>query len=226
MTLCERLFAAQDASYKSFQCRLMPGVPPDRVIGVRMPVLRRIAREIEGTHAAERLLNELPHRYYEEDNLHGILLSRMRGYREAVAALERFLPWVDNWATCDLIRPRAFRAHPEALPGQLRLWLQSTHPYTVRFAMEMLMVYYLDEAFVPAHPEWVADAVTGEYYVRMMAAWYFATALSVRYEEILPFLAARRLDLWTHNMTIRKACESYRISAEEKAQLRTMRRKE
>lgn len=219
----EKLFALQDLNYRQFQAKLMPTVDPEQIIGVRMPALRRLAKELKGTAEAEAFLAALPHRYYDENNLHGLLLCARSGYEETVAGLEDFLPHVDNWATCDLLSPRAFRSHPPQLPGQLRRWLDSGDTYTVRFGLEMLMSFYLDECFRPEYLDWAAEVKSEEYYVRMMVAWYFATALAKQYDAALPYLTSRRLEQWTHNKTIQKAVESYRITPEQKDALRALR---
>lgn len=169
-------------------------------------------------------MRQLPHDYYEENNLHGLLIASLRDYGETVAALESFLPHVDNWATCDLLHPRAFDKRPEALPDQLFRWLQSDGTYTVRFAMGMLMSLYLDEAFRPRYADWVAGVKSEEYYVNMMAAWYFATALAKRWDDVFPYLTDHRLPVWTHNKAIQKAIESRRISPEQKQILRSLKR--
>lgn len=219
----EKLFALQDLNYRQFQAKLMPTVDPEQIIGVRMPALRKLAKELKGTAEAEAFLAALPHRYYDENNLHGLLLCARSGYEETVAGLEDFLPHVDNWATCDLLSPRAFRPHPPQLPGQLRRWLDSGDTYTVRFGLEMLMSFYLDECFRPEYLDWAAEVKSEEYYVRMMVAWYFATALAKQYDAALPYLTSRRLEQWTHNKTIQKAVESYRITPEQKDALRALR---
>ena len=221
-----RLFQMRDEDYRAFHSKLMPTVDPETVIGVRVPQLRAFARELAGTDREAAFLRALPHGYYEENNLHGLLISSMRGYEQTVAALNVFLPYVDNWATCDLISPRAFQKRPAALPEQLHRWLLSGRTYTIRFAMGMLMSLYLDDAFRPEYAEWVASVQSGEYYVNMMAAWYFATALAKQWDAVLPYLTENRLPVWTHNKTIQKAVESRRISAERKEELRRRRRKE
>jgi 3-methyladenine DNA glycosylase AlkD len=218
-----RLFALQDEGYRAFHSRLMPTVPPETVIGVRVPALRRLAKRLAGTPQAEAFLQELPHIYYEENNLHAFLLESIRDYDAALAATEKFLPYIDNWATCDSFCPKVFAKHKEDLLPVLRRWMASDHPYTVRYGMEMLMRYYLDEDFRPEHLAWAAAVHSGEYYINMMRAWYFATALAKQPEAALPWLTARRLDVWTHNKTIQKAVESSRIPAETKAFLRTLR---
>lgn len=220
----DRLFALQDPEYRLFQSKLMPTVDPARVIGVRIPDLRKLSRELAGTEQAAAFVRQLPHDYYEENNLHGFLIASLRDYGETVAALEAFLPYVDNWATCDLLHPRAFDKRPEALPDQLFRWLQSDRTYTVRFAMGMLMSLYLDEAFRPEYADWVAGVKSEEYYVNMMAAWYFATALAKRWDDVFPYLTDHRLPVWTHNKAIQKAIESRRISPEQKQILRSLKR--
>ena len=220
----DRLFALQDPEYRLFQSRLMPTVDPACVIGVRTPDLRKLSRELAGTEQAAAFVRQLPHDYYEENNLHGLLIASLRDYGETVAALESFLPHVDNWATCDLLHPRAFDKCPEALPDQLFRWLQSDRTYTVRFAMGMLMSLYLDEAFRPGYADWIAGIKSEEYYVNMMAAWYFATALAKRWDDVFPYLTDHRLPVWTHNKAIQKAIESRRISPEQKQILRSLKR--
>lgn len=220
------LFALRDPAYQAFQSKLIPTIDPQTVIGVRMPALRKLAREIAGTPVAEGFLQELPHRYYEENNLHGLLISAIPDYDGAVAALETFLPYVDNWATCDLLSPKAFRKHPPELRKQIRRWVEDAHTYTVRFGLGMLMSFYLDEGFQMEDLDLAAGVRREEYYVKMMAAWYFATALAKQYDAALPYLRQRRLDRWTHNKTIQKAVESYRITPEQKDELRSLRWKD
>lgn len=221
--VAERLRAASDAGYRDFQLRLMPTVPPAAVLGVRTPALRALARELSGTEEAAAFLAALPHKYYDENNLHGFLIALMRDFGAAVAAVDAFLPYVDNWATCDLLSPKVFKKHTAELLPHIRRWLASGRTYTVRFAIEMLMSFYLDGGFRPEYAEWVAAVSSGEYYVNMMRAWYFATALAKRCGDALPYLEERRLDKWTHNKTVQKAVESYRITDERKAYLRSLR---
>jgi 3-methyladenine DNA glycosylase AlkD len=220
------LFAMQDASYRDFQCALMPTVDPATVIGVRTPALRRFAKELRGTPQASAFLQALPHRYYEENNLHAFLIEQLGNYDATIAALDRFLPFVDNWATCDMMRPKIFAAHREELLLHIPHWLSSDHPYTVRFGIEMLMVFYLDDAhFRSEYLQWVADVSGEDYYVRMMVAWYFATALAMQYDAALPYLRNNRLEIWTHNKAIQKAVESRRLTDAQKNDLRKLRRK-
>lgn len=222
MDITEKLFEKQDLGYREFHAGLMPTVEKEKIIGVRTPQLRSLAREMRDKPEAAAFMQSLPHTYYEENSLHGMLISQEMDYARTVALLRAFLPYVDNWATCDLIRPKAFRSRPAPLLPQLREWLSSSHPFTVRFGMEMLMMYYLDDAFSPEQLTWVAEAETEEYYVQMMTAWYFATALAKQYDAAVFFLKQRRLSAWTHRKTIQKAVESNRISQEKKAYLRSL----
>ena len=222
LELQARLFSMRDEKYAAFARKLAPNVAPERVIGVRTPQLHALAGELFKTSCADQFMRSLPHRYYEENNLHAALLCRVKDFGEAEAALDAFLPFVDNWATCDGIKPKAFAAHPQQLPCKIREWLASDREYTVRFALEMLMTYYLDGFFLPEYLELAASARQPEYYVRMMVAWLFATALAKQYAAALPYIEQRRLEPWTHNKTIQKAIESYRITDAQKAYLRTL----
>ncbi len=222
--ILKRLFGMQDLKYRDFHSRLMPTVDKSKIIGVRTPELRRFAKEISKTVLADEFIKTLPHDYYEENNLHAFLIETISDYEKCVAEINRFLPFVDNWATCDMMRPKIFKKHlPELLP-EIKNWLKSEHTYAVRFGIEMLMCYYLDDNFSFRFPELVSAIRSDEYYIKMMQAWYFATALSERYEEILPFIEQNRLDSDTHNKTIRKAVESCRINAGQKAYLKTLKR--
>ncbi|MDD5864771.1 MAG: DNA alkylation repair protein [Firmicutes bacterium] len=218
--LTDALLSLRDESYRQMQLRILPNVAPETVIGVRTPQLRRLAKEMTD---GEDFLQMLPHRYFEENQIHALLLGGEKDFSKAVAHVEAFLPYVDNWATCDQLRPRVFARHRDALLPCIRRWLTSDQPYTLRFGMEMLMVHYLDDAFDPALPELVASVKTDHYYVRMMAAWYFATALAKQYDAVLPYITQYRLDPWTHNKTIQKAVESFRIPTERKNVLRVYR---
>ena len=217
--ILEKIVALQDKSYQAFQSKLMPTVPSEKIIGVRTPMLRKLAKEISGTKQAESFLNSLPHKYYEENNLHAFLVENIKDYDTALVETEKFLPYIDNWATCDCFCPKVFAKHKEELLIPIRRWLNSDKIYTVRYAMGMLMRYYLDEEFRTEYLGWVADVHSEEYYLNMMRAWYFATALAKQPEAALPWLTTRRLDTWTHNKTIQKAVESFRITPEMKQQL-------
>ena len=219
----EALFSQQDTSYRDFQAKLIPTLPPGTMIGVRTPALRKMGKSLSVQDQAGRFLLALPHRYFEENQLHAFIVSDIRDYERCLDEIKRFLPYVDNWATCDQMSPKVFKKHRVELRSAIDEWLSSGATYTVRFAIGMLMEHYLDEAFDPACLELVAAVRSEEYYVRMMAAWFFATALAKQYEAALPYLEQRRLDPWTHNKTIQKAVESYRISDDRKALLRKLR---
>ncbi len=225
-TITERLFELQDISYKQFHSKLMPTIDPEVIIGVRTPVLRKLAKELAGTTEAQAFLQELPHHYYEENNLHGFLLEAVRNFDTCIAAVNDFLPYVDNWATCDMMAPKVLKKDLPRLYEWVQHWIASGETYTIRFGVNMLMKYYLDEAFSVEYPDLVASISSEEYYVKMVVAWYYATALAKQYEVILPYLTEQRLDIWTHNKTIQKAVESYRITAEQKIYLKTLKRKE
>lgn len=216
MTIEERLYALQDTRYRDFHKSLVPGMPDGYIIGVRMPDLRRLAKEVD----KDELLSTLPHRYYEENQLHAIVLSGMKDYDECLRQVERFLPYVNNWATCDGLRPRCFAKHTEELLPHVRRWLAAEHEYTVRFGIGVLEAFYLDDAFSTKHLRWVAAVGREEYYIRMMQAWYFATALAKQWEATLPVVAT--LPDWVRRKAIQKACESFRVSDEHKNTLRTL----
>ncbi len=220
----QQLFALQDVQYRDFQSRLIPTVAKETVIGVRTPELRNLAKKLAAKKEIEEFLNDLPHKYYEENNLHGFLIMQELDYIRCIEKVEAFLPYIDNWATCDLLRPKVFQKNRSELIRKIPDWLESGHPYTIRFGIEMLMVHYLDEAFSPEYPKWVAGLRRQEeYYVKMMIAWYFATALAMQYESTIPYIENHALDIWTHNKTIQKAVESYQISEARKAYLKTLR---
>lgn len=221
----ERLFATQDTGYRDFTIKLTPGVDPDSFIGVRLPALRALAKELRGTEEASRFLAELPHTYLDEYHLHSFLLSGMKDFDEAIAAAERYLPYIDNWAVCDSLRLHACDKAPERILPYVDRWLKSEHPYTIRFGIKCLMDLFLGDRFSTVYPDKIAAVRSGEYYVNMMIAWYFATALAKQYDAVLPYLEEHRLDKWTHNKTIQKAVESYRVTDEHKAYLKTLKQK-
>ncbi len=218
-----RLLTQQDTAYRDFQARLMPGIPPERILGVRTPILRAMAKELSVAPDIDDFLRILPHDYYEENNLHGFLIARCRDYRRAVAYTDAFLPYVDNWATCDSFSPTVFRRHRGELKAEIERWIRSVQTYTVRFGIEMVMTHYLDEDFDPALMALVASVRSDEYYVNMMIAWYFATALAKQWDSAFAYFAGRRLPEWVHRKAIQKAVESYRITPEQKELLRTLR---
>lgn len=218
----EDLFAMQDLSYRDFHSRLMPDVDKAAVIGVRVPELRKYVKELAKDPEIQEFLDDLPHQYYEENNVHGFLIQQMKEYEKCMEELEKFLPYINNWAICDMTSPKVFKKHKEELLEAVRRWIASDHVYTVRYGIGMLMQHYLDEDFREEYPQMVSEIQSEEYYVNMMIAWYFATALAKQYETILPYIEKQKLDVWTHNKTIQKACESYRITPEQKAYLRTL----
>ena len=220
--ILKRLYALQDVKYQVFQQKLLPTVAPESVIGVRTPALRQLAKELSRREDVGDFLSALPHAYFDENQLHAFLISLGKDYDETLAAVDTFLPYVDNWATCDQLSPKAFRKHRTELLGEIERWMASERVYTVRFGVGMLMQHYLDDGFQPEYLERVAALRSGEYYVNMMIAWYFATALARQYDAALPYLEQRRLDAWTHNKAIQKAIESYRVTEERKAYLRTL----
>lgn len=221
----QQLFDLQDRVYRDFQAGLIPTAEPDSMIGVRTPALRALAKQLRGSREAEEFLRKLPHRYFDENQLHAFLIAEEKDFAASVEKVEAFLPYIDNWATCDQLSPKVFRKNRQELLPRIREWLGSGRVYTVRFGIGMLMQHFLEEDFDPEYPELVAGIRSEEYYVNMMIAWYFATALAKQYDAVLPYLEEGRLDPWTHNKTIQKAVESYRITPEHKAYLKSLRRK-
>lgn len=219
----KKLFEMQDTGYRDFHAKLLPTMDKEKVIGIRTPMLRKFAKEFGKTEESEMFLQVLPHQYYEENNLHGLLIEQIRDYDKCLKEMERFLPYIDNWATCDMLALTVVKGYRGVFIREVYRWMESEKPYTIRFGISMLMRYYLDEEFKPEYPEKVAAIRSEEYYVNMMRAWYFATALAKQYRQVLPFLEERRMDIWTHNKTIQKAIESYRITPEQKEYLRTLR---
>ena len=223
-TVTEGLFARRDEGYRDFHAKLIPDIPFERIIGVRTPVLRSYAKEIAGTPEARAFLQKLPHTYYEENNLHGALLTLMYpGDIDAfLTELERFLPYVDNWATCDMLSPKIFKKHLPYVYERIPKWLESEHTYTVRFGIVTLLGFYLDDAFDPDMLRLAAEVRSEEFYVKMAVAWYFSIALVKQYDAALPYIQDQVLEPWTHNKAIQKAIESRRISPERKESLRSL----
>lgn len=219
MDILKQLFSLRDEKYATFSAKLIPTVSPDRFIGVRSPQLRTLAKELKNN--ASGFLSELPHQYHEENMLHAYLLCEEKKYDILVEETERFLPFVDNWAVCDSLAPRAFARHKEDLLPRIRKWMASEHEYTVRFSIGMLMRHFLDVDFRPEHLRWVAEVSRGEYYIKMMQAWYFATALAKQWDATLPLLDT--LEGWVRGKSIQKALESYRVSDDHKSVLKGLR---
>lgn len=214
------LWEMQDVGYKDFHAKLIPTVASEAIIGVRTPELRKYARKLAKDPQIGDFLAQLPHQYYDENNVHAFVVEQIKDYGECLAQTERFLPYIDNWATCDMMAPKVFAKHKEKLLESVRKWIASSETYTIRYGVGMLMRFYLEEDFRQEYLQWVADIRSEEYYVNMMRAWYFATALAKQYEAVIPYLEEKRLDDWTHNKAIQKACESYRVTAEQKKYLR------
>ncbi len=226
MNITEKLFSMQDMEYKKFHQKLMPTVAPDLVIGIRVPLLRKLAKEIfkNENDSAMEFMNTLPHKYYEENNLHAFLIEQIKDYDELLIQTERFLPYIDNWATCDMFMPKCFYKNADKLVAKINQWIKSGETYTVRYAIKLLMSMYLDSEFDRAYPEMVAKVRSEEYYIKMVVAWYFATALAKQYDAVIGYITQNRLDAWTHNKAIQKAIESRRIPDETKAYLKTLKR--
>jgi 3-methyladenine DNA glycosylase AlkD len=229
--MVDLLMEHQDKSCAEFMSRLLPNLAPESVIGVRTPELRKMAKQLMKGNAVgaekideEAFLKELPHAYFEENQLHGFMISEMKDFDACIRELEAFLPYIDNWATCDQTSPKIFKKRKEELLPHIRRWLESEHPYTVRFAIGMLMQHFLDEAFRPEYPGLVVGIRSEEYYVNMEIAWYMATALAKQWDAVIHYIEENRLDRWTHNKTIQKARESYRITPEQKDYLKSLKR--
>lgn len=212
-----------DNGYKDFHASLIPTINKDSIIGVRVPLLRKLAKEISGTEIEDKFLAQLPHKYFDENQLHAILVSNIKDYQKCLVNLEEFLPYIDNWSTCDLINPKILTTDSDNLFIKIYQWLKSDHVYTVRLAIKLLMSFYLDKNFSVKHLELVAKVKLDDYYVKMVISWYFATALVKQYDKTIIYLEEYRLSPWIHRKTIQKACESYRISTEQKIYLKTLR---
>ncbi len=218
----QRLFELSDEKYRQMQITTTPSVECDRFIGVRTPPLRALAKEYAKLENIGDFLADLPHKYFEENQLHAFIVSLDKSFDSCIDNVEKFLPYVDNWATCDQMNPKVFAKHKTELLTHVKVWLGSDKTYTIRFGIKMLMDHFLDDEFELAYPKAVAKIRSDEYYVKMMQAWYFATALSKQYDAIIPFIEQKKLDVWTHNKAIQKSIESYRITDEQKQYLRTL----
>ena len=218
----ELLFQLQDKSYRDFQSKLIPTIPVETIIGVRIPAIRKLAKEYGKDPESVEFLKQLPHTYYDENILHALLVAEIKDYEACVKEVECFLPYVDNWAVCDIFSPKVFCKNKDKLIDKIREWTASDHPYTCRFGMEMLMTHFLDEDFRVEYLEIPAAVHSDEYYVNMMIAWFYATALAKQWDATIGYIEDQRLDTWTHNKTIQKARESYRITPEQKEYLKTL----
>ena len=218
----KELFAQQDTGYKSLQERTINNIDPDSIIGVRTPVLRAYAKELGKREDVSEFLGVLPHEFFDEDQLQAFIISGMKDYDSCMNELEKFLPYVNNWATCDQMSPKVFKKHKQELLKHIKVWIKSKETYTIRVGVGMLMEHFLDEDFDPKYPEMVSKLRSDEYYVNMMIAWYFATALAKQYDAVIPYIEQNRLAVWTHNKAIQKSIESYRITPEQKDYLRSL----
>ncbi len=218
----KRLFKLQDKKYRDFQCKLIPTLESTTIIGVRTPELRRYAKELVKQKDIQNFLYFLPHQYFEENQLHAFIISEIKDNKQCLEELNRFLPFVDNWATCDQLSPKVFKKNRSELIDQIKQWVCSDKTYIVRFGIGMLLEHFLDDDFDPIYLEMVSKISSAEYYIRMMIAWYFATALAKQYTKALPYIEEQRLDIWTHNKTIQKAVESRRITLEQKEYLKCL----
>ena len=224
MTIQESLMLYKDDKNAAFQAKLTPGVPTDTFLGVKTPNIRIIEKQFRNLPEKETFLNALPHKYFDENMLHGIFISNMKSYDSVISAVNKFLPYIDNWAVCDSLRPNVFKKEKNGLIELIRGWISSQKTYVCRFGVGMLMTYYLDGDFSPEYLAIPAAIHSDEYYINMMIAWFYATALAKRWEDSLPYIENGTLDSWVHNKTIQKACESYRISDERKAYLKKFRK--
>ena len=224
MTILDRLYELEDKEYAAFQAKLTPGVPPESFIGVRVPMVRKLAKELIKANEYADFLQQLPHKFYDENMLHGLLVSEIKDYDWCIAEVDKFLPYVDNWAVCDIMSPKVFKKNKEALLTKIVEWSGSEHLYTSRFGIEMLMSHYLDDDFKPEYLDIPASVHSEEYYLKMMIAWFFATALAKQWDATIPYIENNKLDTWVHNKTIQKARESYRITDTQKEYLKTLKR--
>lgn len=223
MTVIDRLVAARDETYRTFQVKLVPNIDADKIIGVRTPELRKIAKEVFASEDCDTFLQTLPHTYYEENLIHFFIVAMIRDFDTCIQKVEAFLPYVDCWPLSDQATPKCFKKNHDRLLPYIKKWIASEHVYTARFGMRMLMNEFLDEDFREEYPELVAEKNGEDYYLKMMIAWYFATALAKQYDKTVPYLEKHRLEDWVHRKTIQKAIESYRVSDEHKKYLLTLR---
>ncbi len=222
MNIKEHLLSLADDKYKAFQSSLLPNIEKERIIGVRTPDIKKLAKELIKNNSYKEFISELPHFYYEENNLHAFIIMETKDFDACITEVNLFLPYIDNWATCDSLRPKVFCSNHSALLREIKRWISSEREYTVRYAIEMLMLHFLDDDFSLDFLEWVSQVNTEKYYVHMMVAWYFATALSKQWDHVLPYITQKKLDKTTHNKAIQKAIESRLISNERKLLLKTL----
>lgn len=224
--LIEKLFSFQDLEYRSFNSKLIPSVEKEKIIGIRTPVLRKFANEFSKTESAKEFLSSPEHTYFEENNLHAFLIETIKDFDDCIKALDEFLPYVDNWSTCDCMNPKALAMNKERLLSKINEWISSKHTYTVRFAIKMLMTHFLSDSYKDEYANIVAQIQSDDYYLNMMRAWYFATAICKNYDRAVLFLENNKLDVWTHNKAISKCCDSQRLSQSTKEYLKKLKRKD
>lgn len=222
-TLQKQLFELQDTEYRDFHYKLIPGIDKENIIGIRTPILRKFAKEYAKTEDANIFINNLPHTYYEENNLHMMIISEIKDYKECIKQVKRFIPYINNWATCDLPLPKCFSKHKDELLVEIKNWINSSDTYTIRYGIGVLMRLYLDADFLPEYVELVSNVQSEEYYVNMMIAWYMATALAKQWNTVIPYIEHHKLSPWVHKKAIQKAVESYRITDEQKIYLKSFR---
>ena len=218
----KRLQSLRDENYKNFHSKLMPTVSEDKIIGIKIPILKQYAKEIAKNQAIGEFLKDLPHAYYEENNLHAFIIASEKDYQKCIVSVEEFLPYIDNWATCDSLIPKCFKKNKDKLLSKILVWIKTNHTYTVRFAIKLLMSLYLDENFKEEYLELVSNVRSNEYYVNMMIAWYFQTALTKQYDSAIKYLVDKKLPVWVHNKAIQKSIESFRISEDKKQYLKSL----
>jgi 3-methyladenine DNA glycosylase AlkD len=224
MEILKKLFELQDKEYANFQSKLTPNIPKEQFIGVRVPEVRKLAKQYIKENELKEFFNSLPHNYYDENMLHGLLISEIKDYDECIKEVDKFLPYVDNWAVCDIMSPKIFKKHKQELLPKIKEWSLSSKIYTCRFGIEMLMSHFLDEDFQPEYLKIPAKVHLEEYYVQMMIAWFYATSLAKQWDDTIIYLTENKLDTWIHNKTIQKACESYRITDEQKKHLKSLKK--
>ena len=220
--IVDLLFAKQDIKFRDFQAPLFPNINKEKMIGVRTPELKKLAKELNGSEMANKFIETLPHEYFDENQLHVFLISLIKDYNQCLKEVERFLPYIDNWGTCDQLSPKVFAKHKDELIVSIKKWMKSKHTYTVRFAIGMLLALYLDDSFKEEYLELVSEVQSEEYYINMMIAWYFATALAKQWDVSIKYIEKKKLSSWVHNKTIQKAVESYRITDEQKTYLKSL----
>ena len=220
MNVEEELFKLQDKKYQKLQVNLVPNVDKEKIIGVRVPEIRKLAKKYKNDDSVNEFLKELPHKYYDENLLHGLIISEIKDYDRCIEEVEMFLPYVDNWAVCDTMSPKIFAKNKDKLIIIIKKWIKSSELYTCRFGIRMLMNHFLKEDYKKEYLELPAAIHTDEYYLKMMIAWFYATALAYRWDDTIKYLDEKKLDKWTHNKTIQKAIESYRITDSQKDYLR------